>query len=299
MITRRTLLGASLLVVPSLLSLSSLAAERPEPSSARSSDRAVQQQLADLERRHGGRLGVAILDTASQRLISHRGNERFALCSTFKCLAAAHVLARVDQKQEDLSRRIVYSAEQLVSYSPTTELHVGGQGLSVGSLCEAALTLSDNTAANLLLDSMGGPEALTAWLRSIGDTQTRLDRREPELNENRPGDPRDTTTPVAMLQTLNTLVLGDHLTLPSRDQLTAWLVNNQTGDKKLRAGLPASWRVGDKTGSGASNASNDVAVIWPGERPPILVTAYYTGSKASGDQINALMADIGRLAAAV
>ncbi|MGA3680216.1 class A beta-lactamase [Pseudomonas graminis] len=296
MITRRTLIGASLLAVPTLLSLPSFAFERrSEPSS----DRVIQQQLADLERRHGGRLGVAILDTASQRLISHRGDERFALCSTFKCLAAAHVLARVDRKQEDLSRRIVYSAEQLVPYSPTTELHVGGQGLSVGSLCEAAMTLSDNTAANLLLDSMGGPEGLTAWLRSIGDTQTRLDRREPELNENRPGDPRDTTTPVAMLQTLKTLVLGEKLTLASRDQLTAWLVNNQTGDKKLRAGVPARWRVGDKTGSGANNASNDVAVIWPGERPPVLVTAYYTGSKASGDQINALMADIGRLAAGV
>ncbi len=300
MITRRTLIGASLLAVPTSLSLSSLAAERrSEPSPDRFSDRAIQQQLADLERRHGGRLGVAILDTASQRLISHRGDERFALCSTFKCLAAAHVLARVDRKQEDLSRRIVYSAEQLVPYSPTTELHVGGQGLSVGSLCEAAMTLSDNTAANLMLDSMGGPEGLTAWLRSIGDTQTRLDRREPELNENRPGDPRDTTTPVAMLQTLNTLVLGEKLTLASRDQLTAWLVNNQTGDKKLRAGVPARWRVGDKTGSGANNASNDVAVIWPGDRPPVLVTAYYTGSKASGDQINALMADIGRLAAGV
>lgn len=300
MITRRTLIGASLLAVPALFSLSSLAAERrPEPSPDRFSDRAIQQQLADLESRHGGLLGVAILDTASQRLITHRGDERFALCSTFKCLAAAHVLARVDRQQEDLSRRIVYSAEQLVAYSPTTELHVGGQGLSVGSLCEAAMTLSDNTAANLLLDSMGGPEGLTAWLRSIGDTRTRLDRREPDLNENRPQDLRDTTTPVAMLHTLNTLVLGDELTLPSRDQLTAWLVNNQTGDKKLRAGVPGGWRVGDKTGSGSNNASNDVAVIWPGDRPPILVTAYYTGSKASADQINAVMADIGRLAEAV
>ena len=140
---------------------------------------------------------------------------------------------------------------------------------------------------------------MTAWLRSIGDTQTRLDRREPDLNENRPEDLRDTTTPIAMLQTLKTLVLGETLMPASRDQLTAWLVNNQTGDKKLRAGFPVGWRVGDKTGSGANNASNDVAVIWPGDRPARLVTAYYTGSKASADQINALMVDIGRLAAAV
>jgi beta-lactamase class A len=289
LITRRTLIGASLLVVPTLLSLHGLAAQSPGPS--------IEAQLAEWEHRYGGRLGVAILNTASKRLISHRGDERFSLCSTFKCLAAACVLARVDRQQEDLARRIVYGRESLVAYSPTTELHVGGQGLSVGSLCEAAMTLSDNTAANLLLDSIGGPQGLTAWLRAIGDTQTRLDRREPELNENLPGDPRDTTTPMAMLQTLDTLVLGDALKLPSRDQLTAWMVNNQTGDQKLRAGVPAIWRVGDKTGSGANNASNDVAVLWPGDRGPVLVTAYYSGSKASADQINALMTDIGRLAA--
>lgn len=293
-ITRRNLIGASLLTVPALWSLHALAADAgaaPGPS--------IEALLAALELRHGGRLGVAILDTGNQRLVSHRGDERFALCSTFKALAAAYVLARVDLKDEDLSRLIVYGQDQLVTYSPVTEQHAGEGGLSVGSICEAAVTLSDNTAANLLLDSFGGPQGLTAWLRSIGDQTTRLDRHEPELNENRPGDLQDTTTPIAMLQSLRTLLLGEVLSGASRDQLSAWLASNKTGDQKLRAGLPKGWRVGDKTGSGSNNASNDVAIVWPTDRPPLIVTVYYSESKATSEQINSLMAEVGRLVATV
>ena len=294
LISRRTLLGASLLAIPALYSLTAQAA-----GAAPSSNPSLEQRLAELERRHGGRLGVAILDTGSQRLITHRGDERFAMCSTFKALAVAHVLARVDRKEEDLSRLIVYGKEQLVPYSPTTEKHTGEGGLSVRSICEAAVTLSDNTAANLLLDSSGGPQGLTDWLRLTGDQVTRLDRREPDLNENRPGDLQDTTTPIAMAQTLRTLIFTEVLSDPSRDQLIAWLVSNTTGDQKLRAGLPKRWRVGDKTGSGANNASNDVAVIWPTNRAPLIVTVYYTDSNATGEQINAVIAEVGRWAASV
>jgi beta-lactamase class A len=294
LISRRSLIGGSLLAIPALYSLSSLAADVASPANT-----SIEQQLAELERRHGGRLGVAILDTSSQRLIAQRGDERFALCSTFKALLAAFVLVRVDRKQEDLSRMIVYGKEQLVPYSPITEKHTGEGGLSVGSICEAAVTLSDNTAANLLLDSVGGPQALTDWLRSTGDDTTRLDRHEPELNENRPGDLQDTTTPVAMLNTLRTLVFGNVLSPASRDQLLAWLVSNKTGDQKLRAGLPKGWRIGDKTGSGANNASNDVAVIWPTSRAPMIVTVYYTHSRADAAQVNAVMAEVGRLVASV
>jgi len=289
-ITRRNLIGASLLAVPALWSLNARSAE-----SGTSSGLSIEERLAALEGRHGGRLGVAILDTGSQRLVSHRGDERFAMCSTFKALAAAHVLARVDRKEEDLSRMIVYGRDQLVTYSPVTEKHAGEGGLSVGSICEAAVTLSDNTAANLLLDSFGGPQGLTAWLRTIGDQTTRLDRREPALNENRPGDLQDTTTPIAMLHTLRTLMFGDVLSGASRDQLSAWLVSNKTGDLKLRAGLPKGWRAGDKTGSGSNNASNDVAVVWPPDRAPLIVTLYFTHSTASSEQVNALMAEAGRL----
>jgi hypothetical protein len=183
-------------------------------------------------------------------VVSHRGDERFALCSTFKLLAAAFVLARVDRNEESLTRRIAYARDYLVDYSPITEKHIG-EGLTLGDICEAAVTVSDNTAGNLLLDSFGGPAKLTAYLRSLGDRVTRLDRREPELNEVRPGDPRDTTAPVAMLEILRKTVLGTALSASSRKQLIAWLVANKTGDKRLRAGVPRGWRVGDKTGSGS------------------------------------------------
>ncbi len=169
--------------------------------------------------------------------------------------------------------------------------------MTMAQLCEAAITLSDNTAANLMLDSFGGPTGLTDWLRTLNDLVTRLDRHEPQLNENKPGDLRDTTTPLSMLYTLNTLVLGKALSASSREQLIAWLEANTTGDKKLRAGIPKGWRVGDKTGSGANNATNDVAIIWPEQRAPILVTTYYSEASGNEDQRSAVIADVGRLVA--
>jgi beta-lactamase class A len=258
------------------------------------------RRLGELERRHGGRLGVAILDTrGGTQPIAWRGAERFPLCSTHKLLSAAFVLARVDRKEERLERRIVYAKDDLVAYSPITEKHVGGDGLSVGELCEAAITLSDNTAANLLLDSFGGTAGLTAYVRSLGDPITRLDRREPALNEASPGDPRDTTSPLAMLGLVRKTVLGTALSAASRAQLTAWLVACTTGDKRLRAGVPKSWRAGDKTGSGANNTTNDVAVLWPPGRAPIIVTAYYTGANASNEQRELVLAEVGRIATMV
>ena len=290
MISRRRLLTGALFVGPALLSVRADADDR---------DRELRQGLADLERRHGGRLGVAVLDTARIKLITHRGHERFALCSTSKFLAAAFVLARVDRGEESLTRRITYAAEDLVAHSPITEKHVGGNGLAVGEICEAALTLSDNTAENLLLDSFGGPAGLTAYARSLGDGVTRLDRRETELNEAKPGDPRDTTTPVAMLNMLRKTILGAALTVSSRERLIAWIVANKTGDRQLRAGIPEGWRIGDKTGSGGHNATNDIAVIWPPRRAPIIVTAYYAEARASDIERNAILSEVGRVAATV
>lgn len=289
MISRRTLLTASLLTGAALSTTRGFAAGW---------DTALQNAISSLERRHGGRLGVAVLNTNGGKVVSYRGDERFPLCSTFKCLAAAFVLARVDSKEEDLSRKIVYKKNDLVTYSPTTEKHVGS-GLTMAEICEAAITLSDNTAGNLMLDSFGGPAGLTKYMRSLGDSVTRLDRRETELNEATPGDPRDTTTPVAMLEALRKTVLGTALSDASRAQLTTWLVANKTGDKRLRAGVPPDWKVGDKTGSGDNNSANDVAILWPPGRAPVIVTAYYTGSKATDDERNTILADVGRFAAAV
>jgi beta-lactamase class A len=255
-------------------------------------------ELADLERRVGGRLGFAAVDTGSGRRLAHRADERFPMASTFKWLLAAATLARVDGGAERLDRMVAYGKADLIGVSPVTTAHVGEGRLSVGDLCAAAVATSDNGAANLLLASLGGPAALTRWLRSKGDPTTRLDRNEPALNAAVPGDPRDTTSPTAMVADLRTLVLGSGLSPASRDRLTGWLIGNKTGDARLRAGLPKGWRVGDKTGTGANGTNNDLAVIWPASGAPILVAAYMTGGKASESERNAAHAALGRLVSA-
>jgi beta-lactamase class A len=235
-------------------------------------------ELARVEAESRGRLGVAMLDTRSNAHCDHRGDERFPMCSTFKLLAAAAVLARVDAGKEQLQRRIRFAPSDIVVNSPITQNRTGDDGMSLDELCEAAMIVSDNTAGNLLLDALGGPAGLTAFARSLGYSVTRLDRIEPDLNEALPDDPRDTTSPVAMLANLRGLVLGDVLSVQSRTRLTGWLVGNKTGDTRLRAGLPKGWRVGDKTGAGDHGTTNDVGVIWPGERQPVLVATYLTGT---------------------
>lgn len=256
-------------------------------------------RIAALERRHGGRLGVAILDSANGRHVAHRGDERFPMCSTFKWLAVAGVLARVDRGEESLDRRIVFAPGDVVSYSPVTGSRAGEPGMSLTEVCEAALGVSDNTAGNLLLDRLGGPAGLTAFARSLGDKVTRLDRRETELNEATPGDPRDTTSPLTMLRDMRAVLAGDVLTPASRERLVGWMAASSTGNKRLRAGMPGDWRVADKTGTSNNGVSNDVAIAWPPERAPILVTAYYAESDADGDARNAVLAEVGRVAAAV
>jgi beta-lactamase class A len=216
------------------------------------------------------------------------------MCSTFKLLAAAAVLKRAEEGQDQLQRRITFQSSDLVMYSPVTKDHAGGDGMTLAELCAAALNYSDNTAGNLLLASLGGPQALTTFVRSIGDPITRLDRIEPDLNEAVPGDPRDTTTPAAMLQNLRSLLFGNVLSAASKDQLTAWLLGNRTGDARLRAGLPPGWRCGDKTGSGERGSTNDIGVIWPPQGAPVLVTVYLTETTATSEARNATLADVGR-----
>jgi beta-lactamase class A len=250
--------------------------------------------FARVEAESGGRLGVAVLDTRDGTRVAHRGDERFPLCSTFKLLAAGAILARVDAGHERLDRRIRYDARHLVEYSPATKDHVGGDGMTLDALCEAAMTLSDNTAGNLLLDALGGPAGLTQYARTLGDPMTRLDRIETALNEALPGDERDTTTPTAMLNDLHRLALGDALKPASRERLVGWLLANKTGGTRLRAGLPQDWRIGDKTGSGERGTANDVGVIWPPNRPPLIVTVYLTQTEAPVERRNAMHASIGR-----
>ncbi|MDL2402285.1 class A beta-lactamase [Rhizobium mayense] len=255
----------------------------------------AEKQLADLETKTGGRLGVSVLDTETNISLGHREAEKFPLCSTYKALAVGFVLARVDQGVEKLDRRVTYGKDAVVTYSPETEKHAGTDGMTIAQLCGAAITLSDNTAGNLLLDSFGGPSALTAWLRTIGDTETRLDRKEPDVNQAIKGDPRDTTTPDSMLDTIGLLTFGNTLSETSRDQLSNWLVNNTTGNARLRAGLPQEWKVGDKTGTGQNGSYADVAVIWPTDRGPILVTTFVAEATAPAKDIEAVFAEVAKI----
>lgn len=245
-----------------------------------------------IETRSGGRLGVAVLH-ADGRMEGHRLDERFPMCSTFKWLAAAYVLHRVDAGQEKLDRRIPYGRDVLLPHSPVTSQHVGA-GMTLGDLCRATIVTSDNAAANLILATYGGPQALTAYARSLGDEVTRLDRTEPELNESRPGDPRDTTSPRAMAGLLHRTLLGDALSPRSRQQLADWLQACETNGQRLRADLPAGWRMGSKTGTGARGSTNDVGIFWPPNRPPVIVAAYVTDTRAPEADRSGAIADVAR-----
>jgi beta-lactamase class A len=289
-ITRRGALIGSMLAIPGLsLSIRSMEA-------APSSRVDLTAAFKSLEEKTGARLGVSAHDTGSDNRIDYRENERFAMCSTFKFLASAAVLARVDGKQEELSRIIKYEKSDLVPYSPVTEKHVG-EGMSLEAICEAAITLSDNTAGNLILDSLGGPKGLTKYARSLGDATFRLDRRETELNEATPDDPRDTITPSAILKDLQKTALGDALTKSSRDQFVEWMLASKTGGKRLRAGLPKDWNVGDKTGTSDSGMANDIAVIWPPDRKPILLAVYLYDPKGTADSRNTVHKKVAALVA--
>ncbi|MEU6125046.1 class A beta-lactamase [Streptomyces sp. NPDC047123] len=273
---RRTLLGAAA-VAPALLSLpgtGSGTAHAAPAAAATGPD--IGRRLRDLEAGYPGRIGVHALDTGSGAVVAYRAHERFAIASTFKVLAAAAILRRAREREHGLLDVLIrYGRDDLVSASPRTELHLE-TGMTVRELCDATLTYSDNTAANLLMRRLGGPSAVTEFARSLGDSRTRLDRWEPDLNSNLPGDRRDTTTPAAMTADLDRLVLGDALHPRDRDQLIRWLLENTTGDRRIRAGLPEGWRVGDKTGTPAYGGVNDVAVAWPPRRAPLIVSVYTT-----------------------
>ena len=258
----------------------------------------LQAQLQQLEATAQGRLGVHIIDTATGLSHGHRADERFMMLSSFKLLASAFVLARVDRGQESLEWRITFAKTDLVTWSPVTERFAGtAEGMSLAGLCEATLTTSDNSAANFILDSYGGPAALTRFARDLGDDTTRLDRRETELNTGTAAALLDTTTPRAMALTLQKLQLGNALSPASRQQLERWLVANTTGDKRLRAGLPGGWRVGEKTGTNATDA-NDIGIVWPANgRAPLIITAYLAESTASSAVKEATLAGVARLAA--
>jgi len=240
----------------------------------------VQQKLAELESSSAGRLGISAINTANNTRIEYRAEERFPFCSTGKIMVAAAILKQSENNPALLQKQIMYSQKDVdkSEYAPITKEYVDN-GMSVGELCKAAMEYSDNAAMNLLMKILGGPEEVTAYARSIHDNIFRLDRWEPELNTAMPGDMRDTTSPTAMVTSLQRLALGNILALPQREQLQTWLKGNTTGSLRIRAGVPKGWVVGDKTGSGSYGTTNDIAIIWPPKCSPIVVAIYFTNNK--------------------
>lgn len=276
-LNRRTLIAT----VPTLLAAPAWAAA-PIPG------------LADYERACGGRIGLFARNLKSGATLAWRADERFVMCSSFKASLAAATLARVDRRQERLDAVVRFGPGDMQDYAPVAKAGLGKGGLTVAELCKGAVELSDNTCANLLLARMGGPAALTAFWRAHGDSVSRLDHYEPELNRSPPGDPHDTTTPRAMAGDVQRFLLGEVLTPGSRAQLTDWMVNCQTGAKRLRGGLPKSWRIGDKTGNNGKDAVGDIAMAWPTHDGPIVIAAYTQGGKPTDAQQETVFAAIGR-----
>ena len=298
---RTALLATPLLLVPALLSGCAGSHQAAAPSGTPTASVAVApqgsatQSLAAIERSFHARLGVYALDTATGRTVAYRADERFAYASTYKALAAGILLKRDTDAQ--LDHVVSYRAADLVSYSPITSRHVG-TGMTVRDLIAAALDYSDNTAANLLLDQLGGPAGLQAALRGIGDPTTNVDRTEPTLNEATPGDPRDTSTPRALGTDLRALVLGDALPAARAGLFTDWLRANTTGGPYIRSGVPAGWKVGDKTGNGGYGTRNDIGIVWPPGGAPVVVAVLSDRGTAAASSDDALIADATRAALA-
>ncbi|RAN94714.1 Beta-lactamase [Micromonospora saelicesensis] len=259
----------------------------PSPEVTLAPSAAADQEFRRLEEQFGARLGIYAVDTGTGRTVEYRADERFAYASTWKALAAAEVLDGTTDAQ--LDRVVRYSAQDLVAHSPVTEKHVG-EGMSLRALADAAVRYSDNTAGNLLLRHLGGPAGFESKLRALGDTVTDVARYETALNEGTPGDKRDTGTARALAGDLRAYTVGVALQPADRDVLIGWLRGNTTGAALVRAGVPAGWVVGDKTGTGGYGTRNDIAVIWPPDRAPIVLAVLSSRDKKDATPDDAVIA---------
>ncbi|MBY4784744.1 class A beta-lactamase [Burkholderia dolosa] len=288
--TRRSLLLAA-------LSAPFVAACTSAPVADQGRAHAAQSALAALEQASNGRLGVAALDTSNGTRIAHHARQRFPLCGTYAVVAAAAMLARASLDASLLPRRILYRRYEIVSGSPVTESHVD-TGMTIAQLCVAMLQAGDKGAGNLLMGVLGGPQAVTSFARESGDTTFRLDHWEPELNRAVPDDERDTSTPVAMVDTLQRLLLGETvLHEPQRTQLTEWLTDSARGTPGIAAGVPPGWRVAGKTGAGGYGTTTDVAVVWPPSRAPLVMAVSFTQPRADAAARADVVASAARIAA--
>lgn len=253
----------------------------------------LERAVAQAERALPAHVGMAVIDTADGAIWQHRGRERSPMNSTHKVFSCAAALARADRHQMDMDTQVPIPTATLFPYSPVTKKVPAGGTMSLDELCHAAVSFSDNTAANLVTEAVGGPLAVTAFLRSIGDVTTRLDRLEPDLTQGTPGDVRDTTTPLAAAESLRTLLLGNVLAQPARAELEGWMREDHVTGALLRAGLPKDWRVADKSGAGGYGSRSIIAVAWPPARAPIVIAIYISQTDASMDSRNEAIAHIG------
>jgi beta-lactamase class A len=292
---RRFLAGAGALAIAGC-------ARRASSSPASPNDTPQARAIADLERAHGGRLGVAALDLATGRRIEHRADERFAFCSTCKTLASALTVHRVDRNEDHLDRVLAFTAADMVHVSPVCQASLdanhGRGALTIAQLCEATIQVSDSTAFNLLVREAGGLGALTGYLRSLGDSTTHMDRLELHLNAAIPGDVRDTTSPRAMRDTLQQFMLGDAFSAAMRAQFVTWHLGTQTGAGRLRAGLPTDWTLAHKTGTSGNGVVNDIGVAFPPAKAPVVIAVYYADTTAPTERCEAVIAEVARICTA-
>ena len=266
---RRTLIGGA-----GALALVGCYPRRDEPQAEEAPQPFL---LNDLEERHGGRLGVAALDIGSQRRVSWRGQERFAFCSTFKAFLAVATLERVQREEERLDRAVAVTRADMIPHAPVTEKAIG-RTLTIRQLMQAAVEVSDNPAANILIREMGGIAVWRSWWPTFGDTTTVISRLEPDLNTALPSDPRDTCLPDQTIANIRELAFSDRLT-PEHDQLiSGWMIASPTGPNRIKAGAPQGWTVAHKTGTGSNGATNDIGMLTPMSGSPVLMAAYFTGA---------------------
>jgi beta-lactamase class A len=254
----------------------------------------IERKLAALEASMDGRIGVFAINTANNQQIQYRAMERFPIQSTFKVMAVSAILKQSMIDKHLLQQKITYKKRDLVFWSPITEKYLAG-GMTILDLFSAAMMYSDNTATNLIVKKLGGPEAVTAFARSIRDNTFRVDSWEPELNSD-PSDLRDTSTPTAMEKSLQKLTLGNVLASPQRKQLVTWMKGNTTGDTRIRAGVPKGWIVADKTGAGDDyGISNDIGIIWPPSCAPIVIAIYSVHNNKNTTRRDDIIASATRL----
>jgi beta-lactamase class A len=279
---------SAMLIFCLITGCSSNAENHSEENASHKTEADVQKTFGDLEEKYNAHLGVYAVDTGTGKTIAYQENERFGFTSTHKALSVGVLLQQ--NTIEDLNKRIMYTNADLVNYNPITEKHLE-TGMTLKELSKASISYSDNTAANLIFEEIGGPEGFKQGLRNNGDEVTEPLRLEPELNNVQPGDIQDTSTPKAMAESLRAFTLEEHLSSEKRQLLRDWLIGNTTGDNLIRAGVPADWEVGDKTGAGSYGTRNDIAILWPPDEEPIVLAIMSDLDEADAEADDNLIAE--------